>query len=55
MVLPQEVSEALTNSRSSIDFELIEKVKMNSTRNTQFLKIYKTVASGCLLLIWLAI
>ena len=55
MVVPEEVSEALTDSKSSINSKLIEGSQNDQYKNAQFLKIYKTVASKSLLLLWFTI
>ena len=55
MVVPQEMSEALTNSKSSINSKLTEESQKTKIRNSQFLKIYKTIASRSPLLLWFTI
>ena len=51
----EEVSEVLTNIRSSINLKLIQEINMTDARNIQLLNDHQMVASKSLKLLWFTV
>ena len=51
----EEVSEVLTNIRSSITLKLIQEINMTDARNIQLLNDHQMVASKSLKLLWFTV